>query len=168
MIPELVFHALASGYTIDLTGHSTNRCSEDDIANVLRQEDVVTLCSPDGVHIEVHRCLGKDGFTYFGTGKILRNKSAIAIGGVSLNIPHINDLFPYICYHHTGHYWSRLHWLADLDGMVCHPSFNETQALASAKEYNLYETVEACLALNRLSSHVDSWESDALPTPGGS
>ena len=166
MIPDVVFQALASGYTMDLMGQRTNRCSGADIVSTLRQDGAVTLHSSDGVNIELHESLGKDGFTYFDSDKILRNKYAILIGGISLNMLHINDLFPYICYHHTGHYWSRLHWLADLDAIICHPNFNVAHALASARQYRLHETVDACLALNRLSSDVDGWDNDDPPAPG--
>ncbi len=147
-------------------GQRTNGCTEADILRAAGQDGVVTLRAPDGMHIEVHRCLGKLGFTYFDSDRILQNKSVIAVSGVSVNIPHIDDLFPYICYHHTGHYWSRLHWLADLDAIIRHPTFNTAQALASARRYRLHETVEACLELNRLSSNVDGWDNDASRTHG--
>lgn len=165
-IPEVVFQALGSGYTMDLMGQSASHCSEADIFSILLQEGAVTLHSPDGIPIELHKCLGKDGFTYFSSDKILRNKCVISIGGMPSNMLHINDLFPYICYHHSGHYWSRLHWLADLDAMISHPSFSATDVLASAKQYRLQETIEACLALNRLSSDVEGWDNGASPERG--
>ena len=160
MIPAVVFQALASGYTMDFNGQRANRCSEADIVRTLRQQSEVTLRSPEGVSVEVHCCLGKDGFAYFDSDHMLRNKVSIVAGGISLNMLHINDLFAYICYHHTGHYWSRLHWLADLDAIMHHPSFNNIDILTSAKQYRMQETVEACIALNQLSSDLEGWDSD--------
>ena len=112
----------------------------------LRTQSVLTIVSPHGVKLEVHTELNK-GINLFPTTALLGMREPIKADGATLWVMPTADLFVYICLHHTRHYWSRLHWLVDLDAIQRHPDFSLTAAYDSADQRGLKATVEASLEL---------------------
>lgn len=106
----------------------------------------VGLLSPQGILVEVHSRidLAADAFP---VRSLLRRAEAVPIAGGSVPAPATDDLFPYICYHHSRHLWSRMHWLADLTAIRTHPSFDADRVRHRAREQGVLRLVETCLGL---------------------
>lgn len=107
---------------------------------------VVTLVSPEGVAIEFHRVLDKTRLIYSTSRMLARAESARAQGH-DIRVMPLEDLFVYICLHHTRHFWSHLHWLVDLDMLKSHADFDRAAVMQRAQELGLEATVVACLEM---------------------
>lgn len=109
----------------------------------------VGLMSPLGILVEVHSRVDLTSSS-FSTDGILARREWVEIAGTLLPVPATEDLFPFICYHHTRHEWSRLHWLADLDMIMRHPAFDPDRVGRRAREAGYGRLVKACSALPNL------------------
>lgn len=114
---------------------------------------VITLMSPLGVPVEVHRRLDTTGAIY-DTDALLAQAESLALGDVRVSVMPTDELFVYLCLHHTRHRWSHLHWLADLDVMQRSPDFALQAVHACAVRRGLVSTVEASLALYRACAGI--------------
>ncbi|WP_370402029.1 nucleotidyltransferase family protein [Sulfitobacter sp. JB4-11] len=141
--------------------------SERDIDAALRYERVANLISPEGVLIEVHEEIDKHQGIFYGP-KILWQAEAVSIKTVPMHsLPHAVH-FIYVAYHCARHVWSALHWLADLDAMRNHPSFDHDTVMRTAQDMGMEPLVEATLDFiegsKRLPDELDPGNSrtDAL------
>lgn len=112
----------------------------------LRTQAVISLVAPQGVKLEVHTSLNKT-IDLFSNAALLNERESLSTEGGALWVMPTANLFVYICLHHTRHYWSRLHWLVDLDAMQRHPDFSLAAAYACAEKRGLKATVDACLEM---------------------
>lgn len=128
--------------------------SERDIRAVLKYADAVAVTSPEGVLFEIHREVDKHS-GFFRTQDLLASTEPLETGGQSLNVLNTPALLTYICYHHTRHTWSRLHWLADLDAIRTHPTYDHNATMSYARKCGLDELVEACLKFCELTADPD-------------
>lgn len=106
------------------------------------------LISPQGTVIELHPWLDRKG-CIFPTQKVLALAEPLKMNGKVCQVLPTCLLFVYICYHHSRHQWSKLHWLADLDAFQRHPSFDLAATQTVAAELGLGSTVQAALALHQ-------------------
>lgn len=149
---ELLALALASGYTpLDPQGLIND---PESLAFVAQHQKVITLLSPRGVAVEFHSRIDNIGTVYQSSDLISRAEKA-RVGGADVSVLPPDELFVYICWHHTKHFWSRLHWLVDLDAMQRHPSFDLERVLACAARHGLTATVEVCLKMAELFGRPD-------------
>lgn len=107
----------------------------------LRYVPVVELRSPTGIMIELHQALAKSGCV-FSTSKYLKASVARPVEGIDLRVLPCTELFVYLCFHHSKHRWSSLHWCADLEAFWQHPELNPLQINALARKLGLAATVE--------------------------
>lgn len=150
MALAVVRHARQAGYTpIRPVGPS-----DRDLARWMKQETVYGMHSPNGVLIEIHGSLDH-GDGVLDSGRMLDRAEAIDFRGRSLPVLRTADLFVYMCMHHTRHFWSHLHWYADLDAITAHPSFDLAEVRAVAADVRLGTTIEACLKLHELARTAD-------------
>jgi len=112
----------------------------------VRTQPVLTIASPKGVEIELHRQLDKEGKLYR-TEALIEARKPLPLGDVVLWTMPTSELFVYICLHHTRHYWSHLHWLVDLDAIQRHSDFDLADVYACAKKRDLTTTVAASMEL---------------------
>lgn len=112
----------------------------------VRTLPVLTITSPRGVKIEVHRQLDKEGRLYR-TDALLEARDPLPFGDAVLWTMPTSELFVYICLHHTRHYWSHLHWLVDLDAIQRHSDFDLGEVYACAEKHDLTTTVAASMEL---------------------
>ncbi|WP_282041737.1 nucleotidyltransferase domain-containing protein [Halomonas alimentaria] len=149
---ELLARALALGYTpvvpADLSHDPVS------LAFVARYQHVITLRSPRGVVIEFHSRIDNLG-TVYASRALFERAESVRVGSHEVSVMPTDELFVYICWHHTKHFWSRLHWLVDLDAMQCHPSFDRRRTLACAERHGLGSTVEVCLKMAALLGSPD-------------
>ncbi len=153
----IVRKALELGYTVH-SGKSepTNPVSDRDIRAILKYNDVTTLLSPNNIAVEIHRVVSKNS-DIFNTQQIYHDSEKIEFAGESIRIMDTNSLFAFVCYHNTRHTWSRLNWLADLDAITRHPSFDLNTVLEHSDHLGLKPTVEACLAMKNIAFGVRAW-----------
>lgn len=144
---ELLDRALVAGYKALDPQELTNTPASLDF--VACHQKVITLLSPRGIAIEFHSRIDNIGTVYDSRGLIDRAESA-RVGSSDVSVLPTDELFVYICWHHTKHFWSRLHWLVDLDAIQRHPSFDRQRALACAERHGLSATVEVCLRMSEL------------------
>ena len=148
---KIARHSLKRGYLIlDETAQKGRAFSDRDLHALLTYKTVVTLVSPDDVIIEVHRDVDKR-LGVFRPADMLDRREYLRADGLRYDVMPISDLFCYVCYHNTRHIWSRLHWIADLDALITHSSFEPDQVLARAGELGLRANVEACLELHKMA-----------------
>ncbi|WP_185827506.1 nucleotidyltransferase family protein [Halomonas nitroreducens] len=112
----------------------------------IRTKTVMTLISPQGVQIELHKKLDRGGKLY-PTEIAMKDRELLSVGGEECWVMPTPELFVYICLHHTRHHWSHLHWLVDLDAIQRHPSFSLDSVYRCAKKQGALTTVEASLDL---------------------
>lgn len=124
---------------------------------ITRFADVVTLISPDNAMIEVHRKLTKLSLK-FNIEKIFSTADTINVSGVEMRTLSYSMHFVYICYHHSRHFWSRLHWLADIDGFIRSDKMSRKEALETANEVGILPTIEATFAFHDLIRQPNLWE----------
>lgn len=144
---EVLARALAAGYTpLDPQALVNDPVSLDFVAF---HQKVITLLSPRGVAVEFHSRIDNIG-TVYDSRALIHGSQTARVGNVEVSVMPTDELFVYICWHHTKHFWSRLHWLVDLDAIQRHPSFDRQRALACAERHGLSATVEVCLRMAEL------------------
>ncbi|WP_162899870.1 nucleotidyltransferase family protein [Halomonas sp. JS92-SW72] len=120
---------------------------------------VFSLLSPQGVAIEIHQQIDSLGSIY-STQALLDGAETFVMGESEVRVMPTEELFVYICLHHTKHHWSHLHWLVDLDAIQRHPSFSLTACREVAARRGLGATLEACLAMHRALADPEPWRAD--------
>ena len=149
-------HATENGYLIldeeTLKGRTFN---QRDLQALLKYKTVITLVTSDNIIIEVHRNIDKR-LGLFKAEEVFARRETTTYGDARYGVMPTTDLFCYVCYHNTRHIWSRLHWIADLDAMITHPSFDEADVLERASVLGLRANVEACLEFHRIAISGDA------------
>jgi len=113
----------------------------------VRRRTVYAMRAPNGVLVEFHRSLDH-GVGRFDVQRMLSRAELMDFRGQTLSVLHTSDLFTYICMHHTRHFWSHLHWYADLDAMIRHPLLDPIEVRDVAARARLVSTIDACLQLD--------------------
>lgn len=149
---RVVRTAIAAGYRVIL-GYGPLEYAETkrDLDFVLNCTEIVTLVGSDHIPIEVHRRLDKTGLD-FDLSKALRQSETIKISEHFVQTLPRHLHFVYICYHHSRHMWSRLHWLADIDMIIRSPGFDREEALAVAEKIGIRPTIQAAFEFAALSA----------------
>jgi hypothetical protein len=165
LIDSKAFHrvlaaALDAGYRA-LISTDPVRFTNDpvDLKFLARYADVVTLIDCDGVGIEVHRQLDKLSLD-FDVTRALRDAETVQVAGLPIRTLNKPLHFVYASYHHSRHFWSRLHWLADLDGMVA--SVNRAEALKVAASIGIEPAIAAAFDLWELTCNPDAWTANQM------
>ena len=128
--------------------------NRQDIEAACRYLNVITLVSPNGILLELHRFVDTMGHI-FAPQMLLAMAEPLEFRGVSYQVLTTTALFVYICYHHSRHQWSRLHWLADLDALQRDPSFDLSAVRQLAARLGLTSVVNAALELHRACADSD-------------
>jgi len=132
-----------------------------------RYAEVVTLISPDNVTIEVHRKLTKLSLK-FDDRKIFSTSDRISISGVEMQTLSPALHFVYICYHHSRHFWSRLHWLTDIDGFLRDKNTSKQEVMQIAEEVGIAPTVAATYEFYELLAQPERWNKpEVIGSHGG-
>lgn len=147
-IPPLVTRLLDAGYAFSNTfvpasGHGALGNYIDALAYLTSE---FSLVSPTGVVVEIHSRMDLTG-PGFAPRRLLAHPEHCAVAGTEVPVLPTEDLFPFICYHHSRHRWSRLHWLADLTAIMNHPSFDAERVRHRARRTGLARLVDDCMAL---------------------
>jgi hypothetical protein len=163
---SVVDTAIASGYRVVLDGEGGQFAeTPQDLRFLSKHADVVTLVGPDSVPIEVHRRLDKLSLN-FDVEFALTTAEEVALPGVTVKVLSKPLHFVYLCYHHSRHFWSHLHWLADLDGMLTSPYCDRERILALADTVGIRPTIEAAFEFHDLVSRPGLW-GEAVPAETG-
>lgn len=127
---------------------------DQDLVRWMKQETVYGMRAPNGVLIEIHHSLDH-GDGVLDSGRMLDRAETIDFRGRSLPVLRTADLFVYMCMHHTRHFWSHLHWYADLDALTGHASFDLAEVREVAASVRLGATIEACLKLHEYARSAE-------------
>jgi len=149
MAREVVLLAYRLGYRpkLEISG-------DRELAAWVKRGAVCAMFAPNGVLIEIHQSLDH-GDGVLDVGRLLARSEIMAFRGRSLSVLRTSDLFVYMCMHNTRHFWSHLHWYADLDALTAHPLFDLDEVREVAAGVGLTPTVEACLQLNGFARSAD-------------
>ncbi len=109
----------------------------------------IKLRSPDGDLIDLHSSLDHMGSDFQTSDLLARTEAVLTLGR---EIPALStaDIFVYICYHHSRHNWTRLHWLADLGRISASLSFDPNAVRRTARQYGMESLVNSCLEMREL------------------
>ncbi|QJQ94022.1 MULTISPECIES: nucleotidyltransferase family protein [Halomonadaceae] len=160
---ELIDHALAQGYIAhDPSDLKRDRTSLEFVSKVRK---VISLVSPHGVLIELHQKIDNTGSIY-DSSKLIANGEHYRFNDTAIQVMPTSELFVYICLHHTKHYWSHLHWLADMDAIQRHADFDLDEVYRHAERLDLVTTVNASLELYRAMATPMPWDEKMLSEHG--
>lgn len=160
--PAVARRAFAQGYRFIEAYESELKFTSDpqDIAFMLRHADVISMLDAEGHLFELHRHIEKMT-PVFPVQDVIAHRGETQLGRSTLSVMATDWLFNYIAYHHSRHFWSKLHWVADLHAIMSHPSFDRDQILSLARNIGICSTVEATLEFAALSEQPERW-SEAL------
>ena len=159
--------SLSAGYRFSIGHHPlTFAVTRQDIDFIIRHAEVISAFDQELIHIEIHRQLEKTT-PIFPDAKLLATSETIRVDGLELSTLSTAWHFCYIVYHHSRHFWSRLHWVADLHAIMADPSFNRAEVLTLASQIGLHPSVAAALSFAELTSQPERWNSELEQTPGG-
>jgi len=143
--------ALHKGYRVVGNPESGRQIYEEqDLRAAIRYNDVVSVISPSGICIEVHKKIDKEN-SIFPTDDLLRRAVPVSFGGVEAYSLSCEDMFCFACYHNTRHLWSNLHWLADLSTMLEGDKLDLEKSKRMADGYGLSYIVNACIEFDELA-----------------
>lgn len=143
-LPKILQYALNNGYQPHDPKALT--ASDESITFASNHQKVITLLSPRNVAVEFHTKIDNTG-SVFNASQMIEKRQPITIGNINTWVMPLSELFVYLCWHHTKHYWSRLHWLVDITAMQNHKDFNLEDVIACAEHYSLGSTVSSCLEM---------------------
>ncbi|MEL7030776.1 MAG: nucleotidyltransferase family protein [Pseudomonadota bacterium] len=156
-IQVLVDTALSKGYQLLSDSNSKEIATKrSDIEFIARHSPVVLLKSPEFVLIEVHRKMGKMSVS-FDTKSAIDEAVEVSFSGITIRALEPTLHFVYVCYHHSRHFWSHLHWLSDLHTMLVHEDVERQRALTLASSLGIKPSIEAAYDFNELIGAPDSW-----------
>ena len=145
---EVVLTAFKSGYKVLISPDPlVFATSDNDLKFIAKFPTYAGLIGPEGVLIEVHRRLDKSSLI-FNNREALSSAKSIDFAGFTFNTLDEPLHFAYVCYHHSRHMWSRLHWLADINLMLGSNRICKTDLIDTANALGLLPTVEASITLN--------------------
>jgi hypothetical protein len=150
LVLDVVRRARQAGYAPIRPIGPTDR----DLVRWMKQETVYGMRGPHGVLVEIHHSLDH-GDGVLDSGRMLERAEIIDFRGRALPVLRTADLFVYMCMHHTRHFWSHLHWYADLDAITAHPLFDIAEVREVAAGVRLGSTIEACLQLHEFAKSAD-------------
>ncbi|RDB44391.1 hypothetical protein DU490_02130 [Halomonas sp. DQ26W] len=154
---DLLDAMLAEGYVSWMPkGLSRERAG---LAFACRTHQVISLISPLGIPVEVHRQIDRSG-NFYNTWQLIDGKEVFRLDGMDLAVMPIAELFVYLCLHHCRHHWSHLHWLVDLDALQRHPDFDLAAVEQCAERRGLSATLAACLELHRALKSPEPWQDE--------
>lgn len=109
----------------------------------------ISMRAPSGQMVDLHQKIDLTGAD-FPTEQLLDRTETVTIAGDTLPVFSTADLFVYICYHHSRHRWSRLHWIGDLGRIAAAPDFDLAATRVQARGAGLEKLVMACLDMPAL------------------
>ncbi|MEO0451507.1 MAG: nucleotidyltransferase family protein [Pseudomonadota bacterium] len=161
--------AKAAGYLFRLQDDQDPELpSSKDIHFLSKYADVVTLFDTSGVPIEVHTRLDKLSLNFtLERAKQLGSFVDVSLPGATVKTFSPTLHFTYICYHHSRHFWSKLHWLADIDALQRLPEFDAVEANRIAEAIGIGPSIKASLEFTSLISNPTQWSEKDLQRTGG-
>jgi len=152
--PAKTFAVLSSARQLGYAPVNPIEPGDQGLTRWIKEDTVYGMIAPSGVLIEIHQSLDH-GDGVLDPEQMLARAETFDFRGRSLSVLRTSDLFVYMCMHHTRHFWSHLHWYADLDAITSHSLFDLDEVLEVAGSVRLVPTVEACLALNEFARSGD-------------
>ncbi|MEL6756014.1 MAG: nucleotidyltransferase family protein [Pseudomonadota bacterium] len=154
---KVIHEAMRSGYKVLLATEPIKYvATRDDLMFLTKFRTDIGLISPKGTLIEVHRRLDKSNLV-FDVDDALDSVSSVKVSNITVKTLRPSLHFAYACYHHSRHYWSHLHWLADLDLMLRSEKFDLGEINQIAETLGLTPTISASISLANVVSNPSIW-----------
>ena len=138
----------------------------DDLDFMIRRSDVIMSYDSSGTLFEIHRHIEKTT-PIFPERELLSSSRIVRVNGADVATLSTAWHYVYVCYHHSRHFWSRLHWVADLHAIQGHESFDREAVLEIARSIGLLGTVEAALDFAALTDKPEAWAPQLGVSPAG-
>lgn len=139
--------------------------SDSSLDEFLSMQQVLSVVTPKGIVVEVHDEIDQQT-SLFPTEIMLRDALEIEADGAKIKVLPDDAHITFICYHHTRHLWTKLHWLADLDAVCENPTFAREAALQYARRLKIESTVLASFELHDIASSGAGLDVDQHPARG--
>jgi len=139
---------------------SPNRrlATDDGLMFLQRFVGMMDWMAEDRILIEVPTSL--DDWNRLPTDHIIENADTVTIGRLEVPVPSSADFFCYLCKHHSRHHWARLHWIADLNAILAHSSFDADRVRQRAGERGFERTVEAAFLIHQAVARPQPWNAE--------
>lgn len=145
--------------SLEVTGEGEERKRQIVAMCDLNRE--ISLRSPENVLVDVHSTLDLTGAD-FPTGRLLANAEELTVLGARVPTLAGADQLVYLCYHHSRHNWTRLHWVSDMGRVAASPEISDAQVQASAARSGMGPLVAACREMIPLLARVVNGERPPL------
>lgn len=164
---EVLKTALSCGYRVLYDG-SIRTPAEGlrELPFLARYADVVSVIGEEFIPIEIHRRLDKLSLN-FDLERLISTAETVVLAGTPLKTLSGPFHFVYVAYHHSRHFWSYLHWVADIDIMLRSPSCDRKEIQAIADTIGIRPTVEAAFEFHDLLSRPGMWGASIPLESGG-
>lgn len=160
--------ALSCGYRIHYDGRiRTLDEGLRELPFLSRYADVVSIIGDEFIPIEIHRRLDKLSLN-FDLKRLISTAETVTLAGTPLKTLSGPHHFVYVAYHHSRHFWSSLHWVADIEAMLRSPRCDREEIRAIADDIGIRPTVEAAFEFRDLLARPGLWGASVpLETGGG-
>jgi hypothetical protein len=123
------------------------------------------LVFPQGLLVELHAQIDY-GTALFDTHALLHGAQEAQVQRERIRILKDDAHIAFVALHHTKHFWSKLHWLADLDAICRDAEVDLGKAKALARGLGIESTLSASLELQALAAAGHLPEDEASRSPG--
>lgn len=159
--------ALSCGYRIHYDGKiRTPDEGLRELPFLARYADVVSIIGDEFIPIEIHRRLDKLSLN-FDLTRMISTAETVVLAGTPLKTLSGPQHFVYVAYHHSRHFWSSLHWVADIDAMLRSSRCDRAEILYIADEIGIRPTVEAAFEFQDLLFRPGLWGASIPFETGG-
>lgn len=138
---------------LEVTGEGAERTRQIEAMCDLNRE--ISLRSPQGDLVDMHSTLDLTGAD-FPTARLLAGVEPVSVLGTPVPTLASADLLVYLCYHHSRHNWTRLHWISDIGRIARGGDYDAQAVRASAARSGMVDLVDACLDMIPLLAEVVS------------
>lgn len=123
----------------------------------------LAVISPEGILIEVHSNIDADLFKV-SLEEVFATCQSVHLGGKDFNVMNYDILIPYLCSHHSRHFWDSLKWLADMSALRHYYRANAAAVDGIAREYGLEDVLKVSFGFEAATrsdtSDPASWPED--------
>lgn len=121
------------------------------LSDFLAVTTVPCIVFPGGLLVELHTRIDQ-GVDLFDTDRLIRTAIEIPRTGQPIRVLRDDVHVAYLAYHHSKHFWNKLHWLADLDAVLQDQKLDIDAARACARKLRIDRTLDAALELHALAA----------------
>lgn len=141
------------------------KSTDADLKQYLSLCSMPGMLTPQGLLVEIHDT--PDNKTYlFSTDAMLARAEMVRIRQQDVRVLPLVPHIVFSLYHHSTHLWSKLNWVADIDAICTHPSFDRDEVLYYSRKLGIEASILAAFELRDLTGSARLPEDFAVSTAG--